>query len=219
MQDRNILDIYKTYKIMPNLAMHMLRVASVASMICDNWEGKDKLKKDEIIQSALFHDMGNIIKIRLDHLPELLKDEGIEYWQEIKKEFILRYGNDEHKATLNILKELNINVGITNLINGVGHLYFCDQLNNDDMNIKILNYADTRVGPFGILSYEDRMTEVSLRYKQYGNFIGDEVHEKAVSCGRDIERQIFANCKIKPEDINDESAKGVIEELKNFVLR
>ncbi len=217
--DRNILNIYKKYKIMSNLQLHMLRVASVASMISDNWTGQEVIDKEKLITAALLHDMGNIIKIRLEHLPELIKDERLEYLQEIKKEFILRYGNDEHKATLEILKELNLNEEITYLINGVGHLHFCDQLNSDNINIKILNYADTRVGPFGILSYEDRMTEVSLRYKQYGNFIGDEIHEKGVSCGREIENQIFANCKIKPVDITEDSCKNMIEELKNFVVR
>jgi hypothetical protein len=33
---KNILDIYEEYKIMSVLSRHMLRVAAVASMICDN---------------------------------------------------------------------------------------------------------------------------------------------------------------------------------------
>ena len=35
---RKILDIYDEYKIMPNLQEHMLRVAAVASLICDNFD-------------------------------------------------------------------------------------------------------------------------------------------------------------------------------------
>ena len=42
---------------------------------------------------------------------------------------------------------------------------------------------------------------------------------KFVACGKDIEEQIFAKCKIKPENINDETVKPIIEKLKDFVVK
>ena len=56
---RKISEIYAEYKIMPNLQMHMYRVAAVASLIYDNFN--EPLNKEEIITACLLHDMGNII--------------------------------------------------------------------------------------------------------------------------------------------------------------
>lgn len=33
-----------------------------------------------------------------------------------------------------------------------------------------------------------------------------------------LEQQIFQNCKLKPEDVSDESCKELIKELKNYEL-
>ena len=87
-------------------------------------------------------------------------------------------------------------------------------------NLKIVNYADTRVDPHGIVSYDERMEEGRNRYKDRSdNDINEEQRIKFVECGKDIEKQIFAKCKIKPEDINDETVKPIIESLKDFVIK
>ena len=51
--------------------------------------------------------------------------------------------------------------------------------------------------------------EANLEHKQQSN-------KKRTT---QIEKQIFSKCKIKPEDITDETVKPVIEELKNFVIK
>ncbi len=61
---RKISEIYEEYKIMPNLREHQLRVAAVAAQICDNFN--KPLNKKEIITACLLHDMGNIIKFKLE---------------------------------------------------------------------------------------------------------------------------------------------------------
>jgi hypothetical protein len=45
-----------------------------------------------------------------------------------------------------------------------------------------------------------------------------EERDRLVACGQEIEKQIFAKCKIKPEDITDASVAPIIEELRNFVI-
>ena len=175
--------------------------------------------KDSIVLAALLHDMGNIIKIRLNHLPELIGEEGIEYWEKVKTEFTEKYGTDEHKATLKILADLGVGKSVVDLVNNIGHMLFDEQLQNSDINSMIINYADTRVNPFGIVSYKERMEEVSLRYRQYDNYIGDEKHNKAVACGAEVEGVIFKNCKIKPEEITEESAQSTIETLRHFMVK
>ena len=83
---------------MPNLQEHMLRVAAVASLVCDNFN--EPLPKDDIITACLLHDMGNIIKSDLQYFPEFIKPEGLDYWQKVKDEYIEKYSRDEHKATI-----------------------------------------------------------------------------------------------------------------------
>ena len=78
---KNILEIYKEHNVMPNLQEHMLRVAAVASLICDNCT--EKLNKEDIITACLLHDIGNIVQFQLSYFPEFNKPQGIEYWQGI----------------------------------------------------------------------------------------------------------------------------------------
>ena len=216
---RNILEIYEEYKILPILEMHQLRVASVVSLILDNLKIDSKIGKEDLITAALLHDMGNIAKMQLNVFPKECEPEGVEYWEKVKEEFCNKYGFTDHEATTNILKGLNANQEVIDLIDSIGHTRFCDQLKETNIARKIINYADTRVGPFGVLSYEDRMQEVSVRYRTYKTFIGEEKHQIAVACGKEIENQIFANCKIKPEDITDESISEILEKMKKYMIK
>lgn len=214
---RNILEIYEEYKILPMLAMHQLRVASVVHIMIHNLD--TNLDKENLITAALLHDMGNIAKMQLYVFPEECEPEGVEYWEKVKEEFCKKYGSTDHEATTNILKELNVNQEVIDLIDSIGHTRFCDQLKDNNLAAKIINYADTRVGPFGVLSYEDRMEEVSVRYRTYKTFIGEEKHQKAVACGREVEKYLFENCKILPADINNESIATTLEELKGYMIK
>ncbi len=217
---RNILEIYEAYKIMPNLALHQLRVASVIYLICKN----STLKVDEniAIQSGLLHDMGNIIKFDLNYFPEFNQPLGLEYWKNIQNEFKEKYGTDEHEATQKILKELNIDKRVIEIDSKMVFGNLCIDKEGNDWELKLLHYADMRVGPFGILTYEDRMEDARKRYL---NVLDDEMtrekdrREILLACGKDIERQIFEHCKITPEDINDEIIAPIIEELKGFMIK
>src|SRR3989344_1397907 len=113
-----IIEIYKKYKIPPNLQEHQLRVAAVALTICDNFNSE--IDKDSVIKAALLHDMGNIIKFDLSKFPEFLEPEGIEYWKRVKEEFRKKYGEDEHNATYEIAKEIGVNKFAFEIIQGYG---------------------------------------------------------------------------------------------------
>src|SRR3989344_2472976 len=100
-----ITEIYEKYKIPPNLQLHQLRVAGVASIICDNFD--KPLDKGSIITTCLLHDMGNILKFNFDIFPEeFYGKQGRAYWEKVKQEFKEKYGEDEHKATHAIAEEL-----------------------------------------------------------------------------------------------------------------
>lgn len=202
---------------MPPLQEHMLRVAAVASNICDNLTVS--VNKEDIVVASLLHDMGNLIKSNLNLFPEFLEPQGLEYWQKIKDEFIKKYGSDEHEATAKILKEIGVSDNILYLADQNRFVFLCKHRDSNDMHIKIIKYADTRVGPHGILSFEERMGESTERYKNEKFGPMDKERLQLIACGKEIEEQIFAKCKIKPEDITDESSRSTILELRNFMIK
>ncbi len=195
--------------------MHMLRVAAVASLICDNFTGH--LDKKSIVTACLFHDMGNIIKANMTDFPQFFEPEGIEYWQIVKDEYISKYGVDECEATIKIMRESGVDEKAINLADQNHFSLLCKQRDEEDFEVKIMHYSDGRVNPYGVVSFMDRMDEANGRYK-HKNVGREAERDMLVACGVDIEKQIFAKCKIKPEDINDASVASIIEDLKNFVI-
>jgi len=213
---KNITDIYEKYKIMPLLAMHQIRVAAVAMMICDSLSVP--IDKDSVIKACLLHDIGNIIKFDLNHFPETNEPQGIGYWEQVKNEYINKYGNDEHFASVKIAEELHASQFIVELIASVDSSFVIEIKNSDDLAKKICNYADQRVTPHGITSIRERNLEAKERYKNHPRAFDDESSNLFIFNMEEIEKQIFSLSNIKPEDINDESARDYIEKLKNFEI-
>ncbi len=213
---KTILEIYKDYKIPSGLAMHMFRVAAVASMICDNFT--KSINKEEIVTACLLHDMGNIVKVDFSRFPEFFEPEGVPFWQGVQTEFIEKYGNNDHEANNKIAEEIGVSIKIRTLIDELNFSLMCQSRDRDDFTSKIMNYVDQRVAPLGVVSYDERMEEARIRYAHL-NSGREEERNMLVECGKEIEKQIFAKCKIKPEDINDETVEPIIAELKNFVIK
>ncbi|MDP2789004.1 MAG: HD domain-containing protein [bacterium] len=225
---RKIVDIYEEYKILPNLQMHQLRVASVAMQICDSLD--IELNKNNISIACLLHDMGNIIKFNLHYFPEFLKPKGLEYWQNVQNEYVGKYGKDEHRAVQNIAKELGVSEDVSGILNSIGFSKAKENLNSDNISNKIASYADMRVGPTGVFLLESRLSDLRERYQKKKSLnhasslnIGIHPTENNVrrifeDSLRKIEQQIFMNSKIKPEDITDESIKPYMEKLEDFEI-
>lgn len=201
---------------MPNLQMHQFRVATVAFQICDSLN--IKVDKESILKTCLLHDMGNIIKFRLDYFPEWNNPEGIEYWQKVQNDYINKYGNNEHHATVEIARELGVSDYVLDLINSVDPSL--SEVNNLDLNFdkKICLYADNRVTPHGIVSRAERSLEAKKRYENHPHAFEEDAHHFFNKNMEDIEKQIFSHTKIKPEDINDESIVSYLEKLKIFTI-
>lgn len=204
---RKIIDIYEQYKIMPNLQLHQLRVAAVAKQICESFN--IEINHVEVITSCLLHDMGNIIKAKLDNDLFPMTEAEKEYWIEEKTIFMEKYGNDESSATAKVVKEIGVSEAIQHLIEHNDFKYICDISESDSLQKKVIKYSDLRVGPHGIVSLDGRFEDIIKRYSKLLN--GDRR-----DCAEDLEKQIFSHSSIKPEDINDESVKNIIEDLKNF---
>lgn len=209
-----ILEVYKNYKIMPNLETHQLRVAAVGKIILENLK---KRLNDEVnvISACLLHDMGNIIKFNLKVFPEFLQPEGFEYWNNIRNQFLERYGDDEHIATERIVKELKISERTFELVSNVGFTRSERVLATKDISKMICLYSDQRVGPKGVLSIQERIEEGN---KRYGNKYDDSKSQNSFDALKKIENQIFKYANIRPEDIIDEKVNLVIDELKGFEI-
>lgn len=99
---------------MPNLQEHMLRVTGVAFLICDNLE--KSVDRESVITACLIHDIGNIVKFKLEVFPEFLKPKGLRYWKEIQENFISKYGKNDYQANYKILKEIGVDARVFKLI-------------------------------------------------------------------------------------------------------
>jgi len=213
---KTVQQIYSKYKIMPNLQLHQLRVAAVAQIICENFQ--ESIDTESIILACLFHDMGNIIKSDLNYFPKFLEPEGFEYWQDVKKEYIKRYGFEEHLATEFIAKEINLSSSALSCLKHIGFSNSIKNETNNSFENKICNYSDMRVGPHGVLSMEDRISEGHKRYEGRKHTITSDGFDAFVLALRNIEKQIFSKTHIKPEEITDDKIKDIMEELRTLTL-
>ncbi|HTR18722.1 MAG TPA: HD domain-containing protein [Candidatus Paceibacterota bacterium] len=215
---RTAQEIYAAYRIMSSLQLHQLRVAAVGKTICDRFSGV--LDTRNVVLACLFHDMGNLIKSDLVTFPEFLEPEGYDYWKKVKDEFEAKYGKNEHHATIEIAGELALPKRAIELIDGVGFSKLETARDSDSYEQKIVEYADLRVGPYGILSMDDRIAESAKRYvgKHPDMPRSPERFAQLAEAAHEVERQLFSRTDIKPEDVNDKSTAALIEELRNYSI-
>jgi len=219
----NVTQIYKKYKIPPNLQKHQLRVAAVGELIALN--STKAIDVNSIVLTCLLHDMGNIIKFSFEFNPKSFEPEGVEYWKNIQYEFIQRYGKDEHKATYKIAEEIGVSKIVLDLLDNVGFSISKKIYKSHDMNKYICSYADHRVSPNGVLSLTERVKEGLERFilnKPHLNTPENVAKRKSnIEIIKLIEKEIFLNSRIKPEGITDEKIEPLMSDLimqNNFVL-
>jgi hypothetical protein len=213
---RSVSEVYEEYRIMPLLQLHQLRVAAVAKMVVENFEGT--LDERNVTIACLFHDMGNILKSDFSLFPEMLEPQGIVYWQKVKADFARNYGPDEHHATIAIGHELHLPLQAMRYMEGVGFSKLPHTLATPSFEQKIVEYADTRVAPQGVVSQRERMEEAKQRYAPLfeQNKENEERYQEYQRITAEIESQIFARCRIRPEDITEAGIQPFTEELKGF---
>ena len=217
---RKITDIYEQYKIMSHLQMHQLKVAAVAKQIIDALPVV--VDTNAVLTACLLHDMGNVIKFNLVHTKEIFgfSDEEIQEIAHIQKEFIEKYGDDEHVVIIEIAKEIGVSKKIITLISQHQFITICIDKDGKNLEQKILHYADLRVGPLGILSYQERMDDAGRRYRNHPKkSLEEKKRLELVACGKEIEKQLFSSLSIKPEDITDESSEKIVDALKEFIIQ
>lgn len=213
---KKITEVYDEYKIINNLREHQMRVTAVAMQIC---EGIDiPIDTESVVKACLVHDLGNIIKFQLDYFPDFLEPHGLSYWQEVQDEFVRRYGDNEHEATLKIIKELNMPQSVFDIVSIIGYPYIEEVMHSNDFHKKIGTYADFRVGPHGVLTIDERAEDGKKRYEGRKNDVTEEERINRHKYIKEIENQIFAHLNFNPEDINNDSVDPYIEKVKNFEI-
>ncbi len=209
----NIIEIYNRYHLPENLEMHMLRVAACSKIIIDNWNGP-KIDKEAIIRVCLLHDMGNIVKI-----PEDFYDN--EGFRKIRKQYFDKYGTNDHAINLEIGKQEGLNSKEIEILDGKRSRKNEETLKSDSYERKICAYSDQRVAPDGVVSIKERLEDAKVRYKDkpLSVWSNEEKANYLIDCSLGIEKQIMEHCKLKPNDINDDSIKRYIEELKKYEIK
>ncbi len=211
-----IQKIYEEYNIMPQLQLHMLRVAGVSSIICDHFT--KPVNKKAIITASLLHDMGNIVKSNLEFFPDMLKVKGLSYWIEVKRKFIDTYGKDEHKATLKIVNKIGPEKNVTAILQDFEFADTVELSISGNLEKYITKYSDLRVTPYGTDTLNARFKEAKKRYVDEKNIWSESEFNKLASVWRNIENKIFTFSKIKPEDITEEKVLPLLEQLRNFEI-
>ncbi|MEI6660092.1 MAG: HD domain-containing protein [bacterium] len=212
---RKITEIYKDYKIMPQLAMHQLRVTAVAFAVCDSIGAE--VDKESIIKACLLHDMANLIKFNLELFPEFNQPEGIDYWKIEQAKQRQMYGTDEHAGSITIARALGASDEVLSNIHAIDFHNWDNVYKNGTLENKISVYADSRVAPQGVVSLNSRIEEGSKRYEGLHPEI-DAKRNILHDAIRAIEVEIFTQSSIKPEDITEESVTAIIESLKNYEI-
>lgn len=217
MNEKNIASIYSRYHIPVIIQQHQLRVAAVAKAVADAHAGK--CDSDVVTQVGLLHDMGNIIKVQFDTFPETWEPEGVEYWKRIQADLIARYGADEHHATVAIAKEIGVSEAVLHCIDMIDFSHVDQVAHSGTLEEKIGIYADNRVGPFGVLSLNDRLAEAKSRYmKRTDRPFDNERHELIITRTHEIERDLFKESTLTPEDITDAHIAPLLEKLSCYTF-
>jgi hypothetical protein len=193
-------------------------------MICGNLTLTPALsqrEREDVVLACLLHDMGNILKFDLTKTKSLLNvDIDLEFWQKVKEEYIQKYGADEHHAALKIAKDIGVTSRVIELIDCIGFDTGQTNAESADFCKKICAYSDMRVGPMGIISLEQRLADLRVRYDIKFHMMGgsEEKRSEFEKGLREIERQIFEHCDIRPEDITEQSIASIKNDLKDFKI-
>lgn len=72
----------------------------------------------------------------------------------------------------------------------------------------------------GVVGIKERLEDAKIRYKNkpLSVWSNEEKANYLIECSLGIEKQIMEHCKLKPEDINDNSIKTYIKKLKKYEI-
>lgn len=210
-----IKELYEKYHIMPQLVTHMLRVGAVGKIIAENWVGECDIKFTTDL--CLIHDMGNIVKFDLgenENSKLFGPIENIEKWREIQKSYWDKYGHDAHDATVGILNDAGLGRFVNCLVEEE-KLYFAEasesELDTTNVATIIMLYSDCKVTPGGVVSYRERIDDLSKRY-------GGGRTKTWYDWTYRFEKWMQSKTKIDLESIDEKMVQPLFDELLGFQI-
>lgn len=216
----SISEIYTKYSVPANLQEHMLRASAIAKLLCENWKGPS-INQDNITAAMLIHDMGNIAKMDFNSGETLSGDMKIaNTWQDIKQNFINKYGADDHIATFNIASEIGLKSQILWLV--INKIFVHNEMiaASNNYELKICAYSDQRAGPSGIVSLKERFDELRSRYGKRANAsINHPRIKHLIESAFEIEKQVLKFTSIESPDIANQRISGIMRDLLKYVIQ
>lgn len=208
-------DIYDRFSIPDNLRTHMLRVAGVGKVICDNLSPDIKIDKDALIKALLVHDMGNIVKFDFSVKSIHTDPDEISRLKQIQSEFIDKYGADDHKTTENILREIKLSEDVISITQNMSSKKLEKTLIEEKWTLMIATYCDLRVSPFGIVPLNKRIDDLVSRMK--GRTSSDwsslnKAEKYRIDLNR-CEKIIQKYCLINLKDVNDQLVEKYFDDF------
>lgn len=210
---RTIETIYDEYTIPLNLKQHMFRVAAVGEMIMEQPKFQD-IDKTSLLAALLIHDLGNVVKFKFDILPEFLEPQGIEYWKAVQEDFRAKYGTDDHQANVLIARELGVPEKVVDLVNRLDFSKIEKIVKEGSWEERICLYADLRVGPHGVLSLAERLSDAQKRY----NYSEDDIRYYWEKCAYQLEEVIFQGVSLQPDEITDIHTTEYVKKYPKYQL-
>lgn len=188
-------------------------VTGIGVYLGNHWHGPT-LDWQRIKITGLVHDLGNVVKFDLDKHPEYLGKEQtrVEYWKQVQKQVIEKYGADDHEATKRMLTEIGIGQEMQATILDKSFGNSIKIAAGRDWYAKILAYCDMRVLPGGIGTLDERLQDVRERMPKYAN---RPDFEELLAANRAIEKEIQENSDVPVSQISDETV-SVDEKLLDF---
>lgn len=199
-------EIFKEYMVPQNLQEHMLKVAALAEIITGNWKGPT-IDKDSIVQACIYHDIAKPMTFDLAKQAQFgMSPEGITNLEKLQNRLKAQYGTDEHQATVQICKEVNLSPTAVKLVNNLEWSYIPRLLEENDIESLIPIYCDMRIGPKSLLTVKERHEELQKR-ESVNNF------EERLKNGMELEKLVAENVSIDPNSITDDQINARLKDL------
>ena len=213
-----IQDIYEKYHVPPHLQMHMLRVTVVVNLIGEKVLGLSPDEMSAVLTASLFHDMWNILKFDMSVYPAVREPEGVAYRQGVQEQW-RQYGATEHEATMTVASEVWLCSEALAVLDPLVTLPATHNAKTAWRLVKLCEYADGRVWPFGLVSLEERFED--LLHRDMKNFTLSETHvrEKHKECLQalqSIEQELFVWAAFGPEDIDGDVVERLVEGFRGY---
>ncbi len=208
----NLRQTYEKYMTPKNLQEHMLRVTAISKIITDNWTGRtvDKLA---IIKACAIHDIAKPVAFDISKDLQTvygMTSEDIANLGKLQRFIKENFGIEEHEASVEMGKEMNIGEKVVNLLENIHWSYTARLLKENDLESLIPIYCDMRVGPHGILKLNDRFDDLrKRRCESYDQYLQD---------GELLEQKIQENIKINLKLITDDQLDSLFGELLNLKI-